>query len=145
MQCGDTLKGMREPLRIAAATIAVMSMQGCAAIAPPACGSGLTPMTQAQLFFGRDIERRATVSDQQWQDFIDQEVTPRFPDGFSVWDVTGQYRDQSRTIVREPGKQVLIFTRTADEPKLNAIRDAYNGRFKQESVLLVQSPVCAGF
>jgi hypothetical protein len=29
--------------------------------------------------------------------------------------------------------------------KLNAIRDAYKRRFNQESVLLVESPVCAAF
>jgi hypothetical protein len=104
-------------------------------------------MTQAQLFFGRDIERRTMVSDEQWRDFLDEEVTPRFPQGFSVSDISGQYRDQSGAIVREPSKQVLIISREigAEEPKLNAIRDAYKRRFSQESVLLVQTPVCAAF
>jgi hypothetical protein len=42
---------------------------------------------------------------------------------------------------------VLIISREigAEEPKLNAIRDAYKRRFSQESVLLVQTPVCAAF
>ena len=104
-------------------------------------------MTQAQLLFGRDIQRSAVVTDAQWRDFLDQEVTPRFPDGFSVADVSGQYRDQSGTIVREPSKQLLILSRDpgADEPKLNAIREAYKRRFNQESVLLVESQVCGGF
>jgi hypothetical protein len=50
-------------------------------------------------------------------------------------------------IVREPSKQLLIVTRdiSADESKLNVIRDAYKRRFNQESVLLVETPVCAGF
>jgi len=125
----------------------VLALQACAGLNAGACGAGLMRMTQAQLFFGRDVERRATVSDEQWRDFLDQEVTPRFPDGFSVSDVTGQYRDQSGTIVREPSKQLLILTRDigADETKLEAVRDAYKRRFNQESVLLVQSPVCAAF
>ena len=33
--------------------------------------------------------------------FLDDEVTPRFPDGLSVLDVAGQYRDPSGRIVRE--------------------------------------------
>jgi len=125
----------------------LLALQACAGLAADACGPGLIRMTQAQLFFGRDIEHRTLVSDAQWRDFLDQEVTPRFPDGFSVADVSGQYRDQSGTIVREPSKQLLIFLRNVatDEPKLNAIRDAYKRRFNQESVLLVESPVCAGF
>ena len=104
-------------------------------------------MTQAQLFFGRNIQAGATVSDAQWRDFLDQEVTPRFPDGFSISDIAGQYRNQSGTIAREPSKQLLIVTRdiTANEAKLNAIREAYKRRFSQESVLLVETPVCSAF
>ena len=137
---------MRE-LRRASVLLALLAGQACAGLAPQACGAGLTRMIQAQLFFGRDMERGATVSDAQWREFTDQEITPRFPQGFSVVDVAGQYRDQTAAIVREPSKQVVIFTRDigADEPKLNAIRDIYKQRFKQESVLLVQTPVCAGF
>jgi hypothetical protein len=97
----------------------LLALQACAGLAADACGPGLMRMTQAQLFFGRDIERRAMVSDAQWRDFLDQEVTPRFPDGFSVADDAGQYRDQSGTIVREPSKQLLILSRDpgADAPK----------------------------
>ena len=125
----------------------MLGLQACAGVMPLACGPGLMRMTQAQLFFGRNIEHRAMVSDEQWRDFVDQEVSPRFPGGFSVADFSGQYRDQTSAIVREPSKQLLIFTRNigADEAKLNAIRDAYKRRFNQESVLLVQSPVCARF
>src|SRR3954471_8168873 len=88
----------------------LLALQACAGLAADACGPGLMRMTQAQLFFGRDIEHRAMVSDEQWRDFPDQEVTPLFPDGFSVSDVSCQYRDQSGAIVREPSKQLLIFS-----------------------------------
>ena len=104
-------------------------------------------MMQAQLFFGRDIAGRATVSGEDWQRFLDEEVTPRFPAGSSVADVSGQYREMSGTIVHEQSKQLLIVTQgtPADEAKLRAIREAYKTRFQQESVLLIQTPVCAGF
>jgi len=101
-------------------------------------------MTQAQLFFGRNIAGRGTVSDDEWRRFLDEEVTPRFPVGFSVSDIDGQYRNASG-IVRERSKQLLIVISGGDETKLNAIRDAYKRRFNQESVLLVESPVCAAF
>jgi len=125
----------------------VLALQACAGLAAGACSPGFMRMTQAQLFFGRNIQAGATLSDAQWRDFVDQEVTPRFPDGFSVSDVAGQFRNQSGMIVREPSKQLLIVTRDigADESKLNAIRDAYKRRFNQESVLLVETPVCGGF
>ena len=102
---------------------------------------------QAQLLFGRDIMGRAAVSDEGWRRFVDEEVTPRFPGGLSVADVSGQYRDNSGAIVREQSKQLMIVTQgtSADEARLTAIRDAYKRRFQQEAVLLIEAPVCAGF
>jgi hypothetical protein len=128
-------------------TATLLGLQACAGVTAGMCGPGLIRMTEAQLFFGRNIQGAATVTDQQWRDFVDEEVMPRFPEGFSVGDVYGQYRNQSGIIVREPSKQLLIVSRDmrGDEPKLNAIRDAYKRRFNQESVLLVEAPVCAGF
>jgi hypothetical protein len=121
------------------------ALAGCAGLDRPACAPGLMRMVQADLFFGRDIEGRGTVSDADWQRFLDEEVTPRFPAGLSAADLSGQYRDNSSRIVREPSKQVRIFMPAADNAKLDAIRDAYKSRFNQESVLLVETPVCAGF
>jgi hypothetical protein len=87
------------------------------------------------------------VSDDDWRRFVDEEVTSRFPDGFSVADVDGQYRNSIGTIVRERSKQLIIVTPggAGDRMKLNAIRDAYKRRFNQESVLLAEFPICAGF
>jgi hypothetical protein len=120
---------------------------GCAGLAPQACAPGLMRMEQAELFFGRDVSGRAMVSEQEWRLFLDEEVSTRFPAGFSVADVYGQYRNNAGAIAREQSKQLLIVIAggAADEAKLNAIRDAYKRRFNQESVLLVDTPVCAGF
>ena len=104
-------------------------------------------MVQAELFFGRDATGRAMVSEEEWREFLDDEVSPRFPDGLSVADVYGQYRNSGGGIARERSKQLLIATTggAADDAKLNAISDAYKRHFGQESVLLVETPVCAGF
>jgi hypothetical protein len=133
--------------RIALAVATAFALVGCAGVGREACAPGLMRMVQAELFFGRDIAGRGMVSDAEWRGFLDEEVTPRFPTGLSVADLGGQYRDDSGKIVRETSKGLWIFIpgSTADETKLNAIRDAYKRRFTQESVLLVESPVCAGF
>ena len=107
-------------------------------------------MKQVQLFFGRNIAGRAMVSDDEWRRFLDEEVTTRFPTGFSVAEIDGQYRNAGGGIAREQSKELLIIVPAgaadaADEAKLAAIRDAYKRRFNQESVLLVESPVCAAF
>ena len=110
-------------------------------------------MIQAQLFFGRDIAGRGMVSEEEWQRFLDEEVTSRFPAGFSVADLDGQYRNAGGGIARERSKELLIVVPggtavaagAADEAKLAAIRDTYKRRFNQDSVLLVESAVCAAF
>lgn len=124
---------------------AAVLLAGCAGFGPNACAPGLQRLTQAQLFFGRNVVGRGMVSDEEWRRFLDEEVSPRFPAGFSVSDIDGQYRNAGGGIVRERSKQLLIVGPGGEEAKLNAIRDAYKRRFNQESVLLVESPICAAF
>jgi hypothetical protein len=78
---------------------------------------------------------------------VDQEVTPRFPDGFTVFETQGQWRNRDGTIARETGHELLIVMARNDqnEERLQAIRDTYRRRFMEESVLLTEAPVCAGF
>jgi len=139
---------MRICLRtIVLAVISATVLARCAGVAAPGCAPGLRPMIQAQLFFGRDIAGRAPVSEDEWRRFLDEQVTPRFPDGFSVANIEGQWRDSAGRIVREPSKELLIVLPrgVGDAAKLDAVREAYKGRFRQESVLRVESVICAGF
>ena len=125
----------------------MLVLTGCAGLRPNACAPGLQAMKQVQLFFGRNIAGRAMVSDDEWRRFLDEEVTTRFPAGFSVAEIDGQYRNASGGIAREQSKELLIVVPgdVADQAKLAAIRDAYKRRFNQDSVLLVESAVCAAF
>lgn len=113
----------------------------------PACSSGLHQAATAELFFGRDVGPEVGVSQQDWQGFLDTEVTPRFPNGLSVFDVYGQYRDPRGAFVREPAKALLlVYSGGPDErDKVRAIRDAYKARFRQESVMLIERPACVSF
>jgi hypothetical protein len=133
--------------RVVVGIAAVIALSGCAGAGPQSCGPGLMRMVEADLYFGRDIAGRGLVSDEDWRRFVDEEVTPRFPAGSSIADLNGQYRDNAGAIVREPSKVLRLFIpgSPADAAKLDAIRDAYKRRFNQESVLLVESPVCAAF
>jgi hypothetical protein len=104
-------------------------------------------MMEAQVFFGDEITGGVVVTAGQWQEFIDSEVTSRFPAGFTVLATYGQWRRADGAIMRENGHElVIVFARTAaEENKLNEIRSVYMRRFMQESVLLAEAPVCAGF
>ena len=87
--------------------------------------------------FGRNIGARTAVSESQWGRFVDREITPRFPDGLTVYNAAGQWRDRaSNKIMREPSKvvQIVLPGHDDDIARLNEIAEAYKARFKQQSV-----------
>jgi hypothetical protein len=50
-------------------------------------------MLVAELFFGRGISGREPLTDAEWAEFAARTVTPNFPEGFTVFDGEGQWRD----------------------------------------------------
>jgi hypothetical protein len=120
---------------------------GCASLAPAACPAGQSTGREVQLFFGRDIGDQVGVSEADFQRFVDEELTPRFPDGLTVLDAAGQWRGANGVIGREPSKVVILVLpgSEGDEEKLDAVRQAYRVRFAQEAVLMTVQPTCLGF
>jgi hypothetical protein len=120
---------------------------GAAHAAPHGCPDGMKPATTAQLFFGRSVGWTGQVSDADWRAFLDEEVTPRFPDGLSVGDVYGQWRSPAGAFVRQNTKALFIVLagRPDEQQRLDLIRDAYKRRFHQQAVLLVEQPACVSF
>ena len=104
-------------------------------------------MIEVDLLFGRNIGGRLGVTDKRWTVFLASEVTPRFPDGLTVFDASGQWRDaEKKRIVREPSKIVRIITADADaQAKIDAVVEAYKKRFHQQSVGVVTRPACVSF
>jgi hypothetical protein len=102
----------------------------------------------AELLFGRNVGPRLSVSESAFARFVAREITPRFPDGLTISDATGQWRGRgSGAIAREPSKRVEIVLPGAadDEDKLDAIVAAYKRRFRQESVVVILRPACISF
>jgi hypothetical protein len=120
---------------------------GMADAAPHACPDRMKSATTAELFFGRNVGWTGQVSDADWRAFLDEEVTPRFPDGLSVGDVYGQWRSPAGAFVRQNTKALFIVLagRPDEQQRLNLIRDAYKRRFHQQAVLLVEQSACVSF
>jgi Protein of unknown function (DUF3574) len=140
---------MRHQPRDLLAAILVLPLLGNSASAQPlACSAPLKPQQVAELLLGRKIGDRLGVSETQFLNFLDHEITPRFPDGLTVYDARGQYRDgEHNRIVREPSKVVMIVLpgTPEDMARLNEIADAYKKRFKQQSVGIVLRQACVSF
>ncbi len=112
------------------------------------CRGAQQPKLVAELLFGRDVGRRVGVSQAAWLRFVARELTPRFPDGFTISDATGQWRDRSSgTIVREPSKRVEIVLpgNADDDARLEAVVAAYKSRFHQQSVGIIVRGACVAF
>ena len=105
---------------------------------------GQQPMTIVHLLFGRG----APVTDAQWKTFIDNEVTPRFPDGLTTYTGYGQWKNpKTGKITKEQSSVIMIATMPAPDlpAKLLQIRETYKAQFKQESVGIVTDTGCASF
>jgi Protein of unknown function (DUF3574) len=92
-----------------------------------------------ELYFGRSQPGGGEVTEEQWQKFVDTEVTPRFPDGLTVLDAYGQFLNSAGILAREDSKVlILLYVSTPErERSIQEIIDAYKSRFQQESVLRV--------
>ena len=87
------------------------------------------------------------MSEEAWDEFLADTVTPRFPDGLTVMDGRGQWQPESGAIQKEGTKILYILTGTGDGEVLllNEISEEYKRRFGQESVLLTSATTCAAF
>lgn len=88
------------------------------------------------------------VSDADWRAFLDAEVTPRFPSGFSVVDVYGQWQGKSQRHVERLRSKMLVIVcvdSTENRAKIEAIRTAWKQKTGDESVLRVTEPVDVSF
>jgi len=76
-----------------------------------------------------------------------QEVTPRFPQGLTVWQAGGQWRRSDGAIVRERSKVLILVHDEKAEVRsaVTAIVERYKQLFEQESVLWETARVCAAF
>ena len=140
--------------------MSMMMLAACASPsvepAPPAAAAPYTcllpgeqRMLIAELFFGRDRGGRRAVSDAEWSDFLASVVTPRFPDGLTVFDGYGQWRNPASGLIgRSPDVKIVLIAapRSPDlAARLAALIDAYKIRFHQQSVGIITRDSCAAF
>lgn len=98
---------------------------------------------RTELFFGSGKPDGSHISEADWLQFVNAEITPRFPDGLTLLTGFGQFRNAAGVIVRERALVLsLIYplqTRQSSHEKIEQIRTAYKTTFQQESVLRVDS------
>jgi hypothetical protein len=96
---------------------------------------------RTELYFGTDKPGGGKVTAEDWDKFLETEVTPRFPEGFTVLEGYGQFKDSEGRIVREASLILVLFfpkkERRVVNLKVEELREKYKKQFNQESVLRV--------
>ncbi|MET9590317.1 DUF3574 domain-containing protein [Streptomyces sp. NPDC006516] len=146
----------RTALTAAVATCAVLA--GGAPIAYATLGDGTpsatavrgTAYVETRLFFGTERpDGGPDVTARQFRSFIDRQVTPAFPDGLTVQEGRGQWRDSHGVIERERSYELILLypaseARTRD-PQVERVRAAYEKAFAQDSVARLDERTLADF
>lgn len=94
---------------------------------------------RTELFFGSAKPDGTVVTEEDWQQFLNTHITPRFPDGLTVLTGYGQFRNSEGIIVRERSFVLILLypveTKHSSSQKIEQIRSLYKAAFQQESVL----------
>jgi hypothetical protein len=103
--------------------------------------------SRTELFFGLSRSGGPDVTEEEFQRFIDTKVTPRFPDGLTLFSGKGQFKDSTGTILQEGSKLLILLYPFNKESHraIEQIRDEYKKDFQQESVLRVDEQSCVSF
>ncbi len=108
------------------------------------CGSAASPQLRTTLYFGL-ARPKGAVSELEWQIFLRDQVTTRFPEGLTVWEAEGQWRGPNGVVSHERSKVLLLIH--ADTPAARAAVQEVIGRyrraFQQQSVLWETARVCS--
>lgn len=128
-----------------AATIAALlapALAGaCRTVAPaapsPSAIASAQRVVSDRLFFGRSVPGGGMVSDAEWTAFVDSVITPRFPNGLTIWRAEGQWRESTGALARETVMvlEVLYPADSASDRAVREIAEEYKRRFRQEAVL----------
>ena len=134
---------------VLALAVVLLALAACAEAdkGDPHCEDGGERWEEYRLFMGRGDGDREVVSDHDWEAFLADTITPRFPDGLSVIDVAGQGSSEDGSIERERTKMLLVLAPPGNDAmdRMNEISAEYKQRFNQNSVLRVVTEACVAF
>jgi hypothetical protein len=102
---------------------------------------------RTELYFGSE-RPGGEVTDAEFTDFMDREITPRFPDGLTLLAGYGQFLNATGVLIKERSNVlILLYPLTTQEAgkSIQEIREKYKSLFQQESVLRVDGYAVVSF
>ena len=111
------------------------------------CSEGLKAATRVELYFGL-TQAAGEVSEEQWQAFLDEVVSPAFPDGLTVSDGQGRSRSEDgglRPLGHTKVVLLVVFDDTGLAERIARVSQSYKDQFQARGVLQLVQPTCAAF
>jgi hypothetical protein len=95
---------------------------------------------RTELYFGTArSDNKPPVSEAEFQSFLDNNITPAFPDGLTLFKGLGQFRGANNVTIEEDSFLVILLypaeVRQESSEKIEKIRKDYKEAYQQESVL----------
>jgi hypothetical protein len=117
---GSKRMGFGMMLALGALLLLLLALAGCGDAETSTGGSGgcpdgLEPATEYRLFFGLTDSDGEVIAEEEWQDFLRNVITPRFPGGLTILDAYGQWQSPAGDLHRESTKVLLVGVSDNDE------------------------------
>ena len=128
---------MRSGVSLSFLIFALAMLAACTPATEFQCPDGLQEVVRFELFFGLDHADGRSVSPEDWDAFLADAITPRFPQGLSVLEIKGQWQRPDGVIERENTKLVMLVRPPPIEEGMalvNEISREYARRFEQDPV-----------
>lgn len=135
-------------LPLAALCAMLLLLAGCMSIdidGPSPCRD--KAWAESTLYLGRTMNTKP-VSDEAWRTFVETDVTPKFPDGFTYTNARGAwYNSVFKQTLYEDSTMLIILHADTDENrrKIEDVARAYRATFNQQAVLRARKSVCVAF
>ncbi len=100
-----------------------------------------------ELYFGRSSDNgKEIISNEDWDAFLEENIVPAFPDGFTIIDAKGYWKGDGKTY-QEPSTilMVVAINDIKTDNKVKDIASAYAKRFDQGSVLHIKRSAKVAF
>jgi hypothetical protein len=111
--------------------------------APTGERRGALAFARTELYFGT-AKRAGAVTDEEFRQFLDDVVTPLFPDGLTVMRADGQFRDVDGVTIKENSFVVVLVYpiegHKVTSRNIDLVRSEYMRLHHQDSVMRVDDP-----
>ncbi len=121
-------------------------LPACMSVRQENCRSEEQFAIHNSLYFGT-AKPDGVVTGEEWNQFLGDVITPRFPQGLTVFRASGQWNMEDGTMAREATYVVQIIHPNEErfEKYVRELVAVYKEQFKQESVLRVTARSCVSF